>query len=170
MRGRLGEKVGLNAGRRLTPAHAGKICFRLIRQIRIGAHPCACGKDSKIDADAFALADSPPCMRGRLMLQQPWNVSFRLTPAHAGKIFRKIILSLLFLTTHPRICGEDLLQFARSLAQLGVHPRVCGEDCNCSIFSFKRSGSPPRMRGRFGVICTRRQCFRLTPAHAGKIE
>ena len=48
------------------------------------------------------------------------------------------------------------------------HPRMCGEKRRNSRDPEVWQGSPPRMRGKGGILGVQRNCPRITPAYAGK--
>ena len=70
----------------------------------------------------------------------------RITPADAGKTL---------FETFPRVIVQD-------------HPRGCGENKCHSIYNRKKDGSPPRMRGKLGLLFKPLYLRRITPADAGK--
>ena len=47
-------------------------------------------------------------------------------------------------------------------------PRVCGEKTDPTGDDWYTQGSPPRMRGKGGILGVQRNCPRITPACAGK--
>ena len=47
-------------------------------------------------------------------------------------------------------------------------PRVCGEKTDPTGDDWYTQGSPPRMRGKGGILGVQRNCPRITPAYAGK--
>lgn len=69
-----------------------------------------------------------------------------VSPAYAGKS-RCTMLTLRICRDHPRICGE----------KVQLLPDLCFH-----------KGSPPRMRGKGGILGVQRNCPRITPACAGK--
>ena len=69
-----------------------------------------------------------------------------ITPAYAGKRLWK---------PPPVRAGRD-------------HPRVCGEKMCCTAMACRRSGSPPRMRGKVAVGARKKSWLGITPAYAGK--
>ena len=85
-------------------------------------------------------------MRGKRDGEGMDKRSFGITPAHAGKTFRR-------LCVRP----EDR-----------DHPRACGENNTTTNSSYSPSGSPPRMRGKRGEDEQRGCLYGITPAHAGK--
>ena len=70
----------------------------------------------------------------------------RITPAYAGKSWK---------------CGPTCTLF-------WDHPRVCGEKYQAGEAARQSQGSPPRMRGKGGLILLLRQLIGITPAYAGK--
>ena len=48
------------------------------------------------------------------------------------------------------------------------HPRVCGEKCPLITSATRRTGSPPRMRGKDSCGTEFQQPSGITPAYAGK--
>ena len=89
---------------------------------------------------------SPPRMRGKAHLVWMAFDLGGITPAHAGK--RKGI-------SFPASMVKD-------------HPRACGEKAFTKMFCASIRGSPPRMRGKGGVIRYTNFVHGITPAHAGK--
>ena len=89
---------------------------------------------------------SPPRMRGKAEKPHRAYIFWGITPAYAGK------------STTPRSQAPTLRD----------HPRVCGEKESNGVASWRRLGSPPRMRGKVfngeGVMLA----TRITPAYAGK--
>ena len=89
---------------------------------------------------------------------------------------------------HPRLCGEkDQFQdrLVRSgritpayagkrlpLASLSAayrdHPRLCGEKVTSRQIPSTLPGSPPPMRGKDQLLQQPKNCYRITPAYAGK--
>ena len=89
---------------------------------------------------------SPPRVRGKAYVTYSPLLSTRITPACAGKSDKAL--------DHRRLIGD--------------HPRVCGE--KISHFQRQRTkwGSPPRVRGKVGIILLSIATLRITPACAGK--
>ena len=85
-------------------------------------------------------------MRGKQCKRPKNTENYRITPADAGKT----------------MCGD-----CSDLA-VGDHPRGCGENCAIIIVHARRTGSPPRMRGKPSVSQLFRWALRITPADAGK--
>ena len=91
---------------------------------------------------------SPPRMRGRGLCFPALCKLLGITPAYAGKSWRGQLCPWAF-QDHPRVCGEKLFPFA--------FRRILG-------------GSPPRVRGKGGIIRYNNFVHRITPACAGKSE
>ena len=85
-------------------------------------------------------------MRGKGVSVQVQDAPYRITPAYAGKSFRRLS-SLFSVRDHPRLCGEKLIK-VQSLRKV--------------------LGSPPPMRGKGAGNLSDLDCFRITPAYAGK--
>ena len=110
----------------ITPAYAGKSrAKKAVAAVRRD-HPRVCGEKPSQKGCGSCPAGSPPHMRGKAHILYCSLVCSRITPAYAGKRFRK------------SICGKS----ARD------HPRICGEK-SFSVPCAKISrGSPPHMRGK----------------------
>ena len=76
---------------RITPAHAGKRSSLYPFSIAQEDHPRACGEKESLRAISYAGGGSPPRMRGKEELQVPRLPGLRITPAHAGKRWRRAI-------------------------------------------------------------------------------
>ena len=85
-------------------------------------------------------------MRGKGPQHLPPALQNGITPAYAGKSFGSFCF-LSFRQDHPRVCGEK--QAAVALPQPVL-------------------GSPPRMRGKVGLLHGHIIAIGITPAHAGK--
>ena len=96
---------------------------------------------------AYARAiGSPPRVRGKVTIIRHISMVDRITPACAGKSMTQSAAAQ---------CWWD-------------HPRVCGEKSPCPRIRQRRSGSPPRVRGK-GQKLRAGPCYsRITPACAGK--
>ena len=53
-------------------------------------------------------------------------------------------------------------------SKVGDHPRVCGEKYSWEKSTCKIFGSPPRMRGKAGLVQIVCRLRGITPAYAGK--
>ena len=109
-------------------------------------HPRGCGENTAIAASMPINIGSPPRMRGKPINWLSVAVSYRITPADAGKTRAKRTKTMP-PQDHPRGCGENAL----SAAKRSVHV-----------------GSPPRMRGKPLFCVMIYKTFGITPADAGK--
>ena len=87
-------------------------------------------------------------MRGKRCVRCFSIVSYRITPADAGK---------------------TILQHTRQQAEQD-HPRGCGENVSPSTRYSRPSGSPPRMRGKPDGVAVGAALERITHADAGKTK
>ena len=130
----------------LIPAHAGKTRYQINERTPRGAHPRACGENSRAVASASRAPGSSPRMRGKQLLSCSMSVNTGLIPAHAGK-------TAFFLGefngcwAHPRACGENFVEVGKDWADVG---------------------SSPRMRGKPLIPLSSLSHTGLIPAHAGK--
>ena len=126
MRGKLSHSATALFGARITPADAGKTVFGELNKRTNQDHPRGCGENFIDTFSGRGLDGSPPRMRGKRWRFCLMIITFRITPADAGK-------------THTQAGGAIP---ARD------HPRGCGENRNGKSNSAMRRGSPPRMRGK----------------------
>ena len=138
---KIAEKIG-----RITPAHAGKTAAPQSYQHRREDHPRACGENLRSEKTESRKVGSPPRMRGKPPAQPHRSRPSRITPAHAGKTSADEVII--------PACGD--------------HPRACGENVLVRRDGRSDRGSPPRMRGKPGVLRNDSMKERITPAHAGK--
>ena len=89
---------------------------------------------------------SPPPMRGKVQPLVDGCMQARITPAYAGKRWRKIKMEVL---------RQD-------------HPRLCGEKVDICSMCPKVPGSPPPMRGKVLYSDWAAAGYGITPAYAGK--
>ena len=131
---------------RITPAYAGKSCFRNLITVDSRDHPRLCGEKDNNPILLFFKEGSPPPMRGKVASMSPFNMVSRITPAYAGKS-----------------------ETARTWEDLSTdHPRLCGEKAVVYRFIYFRIGSPPPMRGKVVQCSEIDTVSRITPAYAGK--
>ena len=146
MRGKLAVTDGKDIGTRITPACAGKTVPGLCSLFQSWDHPRVCGENEKMMADVLGEKGSPPRVRGKPSFQDTDSKEVRITPACAGK-------------TRRRSAGESPDK---------DHPRVCGENKRRWAKRARRTGSPPRVRGKHNVRPAVHVPHRITPACAGK--
>ena len=106
MREELNEMKKVFLRCRITPAHAGRIRPGIGYGWISRDHPRACGKNFVDIREVVAVWGSPPRMREESIhpSRQPWT--YRITPAHAGRM--KLILNQPYwLQDHPRACGKN---------------------------------------------------------------
>ena len=126
MRGKRAPQAAFGGNVGLIPAHAGKTDFFDFFREFAGAHPRACGENSRSCSVVFTGRGSSPRMRGK---QTPPSRRARksgLIPAHAGK------------TSHGRSRPRPRT----------AHPRACGENRTRGRLRPRNKGSSPRMRGK----------------------
>ena len=116
----------LARGLLVSPAYAGKRVPPIHGPSDLGDHPRLCGEKVTDGWLHVPSIGSPPCARGKGLVQSVTIPAPRITPAYAGK-------------------SAFLLQ---RMADCGDHPRVCGEKSMCTRSPLSGSGSPPRMRGK----------------------
>ena len=133
-------------GTRITPAYAGKSGRLQVWHLYQQDHPRVCGEKGLDGSSVKTISGSPPRMRGKASPRAALPAASGITPAYAGK-------------SSPS---------SGSAGRRGDHPRVCGEKQYEPRAQQGHLGSPPRMRGKAGLL--RRSLFapRITPAHAGK--
>ena len=148
MRGKAYMKRRLKCCARITPAHAGKSQSFRFAITPNRDHPRPCGEKSRLRYSRTGSQGSPPPMRGKAVAAAAISISFRITPAHAGK---RLQASHICRSTwdHPRPCGE------KKIKQSQIR--------NCQ-------GSPPPMRGKAKIHGYATLSRGITPAHAGKSE
>ena len=130
----------------ITPAYAGKSSRNRHRNCATTDHPRLCGEKVQNRTTNTGQLGSPPPMRGKAYENKGNSVTFRITPAYAGKS-----------SSHTRRCPS-----------IEDHPRLCGEKIR-HIYSTKQQiGSPPPMRGKVLPCTIQRLTGRITPAYAGK--
>ena len=105
-----------------------------------------CGEKPSNERSAFIRKGSPPRVRGKVLVCKIFQMANGITPACAGKRTG---------TSRPVRFTAD-------------HPRVCGEKPPPTKKSCRSKGSPPRVRGKVGVLFLRAVITGITPACAGK--
>ena len=130
----------------ITPARAGKTFKPEGQGNNEWDHPRACGENETAQAETRGRAGSPPRVRGKQKRQAGENQPHGITPARAGKTYRR----------------------KRAGAERQDHPRACGENMPVEGGSVEYKGSPPRVRGKLADKCSRLRDHGITPARAGK--
>ena len=141
----MSETNGILGGR-ITPACAGKSQIILLLLFLCRDHPRVCGEKLFAEWTYFTCVGSPPRVRGKATCRMVALCLRRITPACAGKRYKKGIA----------LTGDE------------DHPRVCGEKCFRKLTASSPVGSPPRVRGKVRGMRTKQGMSRITPACAGK--
>ena len=138
------SKKAVDAG--ITPACAGKSRQTPWPSHRSRDHPRVCGEKTVTTVTDTVFAGSPPRVRGKAV-GRVWRQDRQgITPACAGKSSRFVCIGF-GAWDHPRVCGEKQTR-------------------NQRIFCI--TGSPPRVRGKGGLLPDRLCQPGITPACAGK--
>ena len=89
-------------------------------------------------------------MRGKVLQRDCPLVSWRITPAYAGK---RTVRSGQPLPDqdHPRVCGEKLPISCPGKFDIGSPPRMRGKVC-CSLATLARSGITPAYAGKSSAL------------------
>ena len=146
MRGKHRTCAGHHRGNGITPADAGKTEKTAHVCATVQDHPRGCGENFPNIKSYIPYRGSPPRMRGKRLLCEPFKAEARITPADAGK------------TTERH----------SNLYAVQDHPRGCGENGAYALAIRTPIGSPPRMRGKLSLIENLPTIIRITPADAGK--
>ena len=85
MRGKGHDTIGVQNGKRITPAHAGKSSAISSQSSAAKDHPRPCGEKPSNVISISSTAGSPPPMRGKALCSSVTICTGRITPAHAGK-------------------------------------------------------------------------------------
>ena len=144
--GKTGKRNTISFMTRITPADAGKTRRQSRKSVTARDHPRGCGENSPFAVATRFLTGSPPRMRGKPIGQNYNGFPIGITPADAGKTYRR---------NYPPQCPRD-------------HPRGCGENRTDCYDVRLRKGSPPRMRGKPLFSALGGNNSRITPADAGK--
>ena len=105
MRGKACHKRKFRRGIRITPAYAGKSRYFVSGRRDRRDHPRLCGEKLNRLEPLFCTQGSPPPMRGKATVVVLVSTPKGITPAYAGKSFRKTAVRHA-IKDHPRLCGE----------------------------------------------------------------
>ena len=130
----------------ITPAYAGKSYAQRNFAHNSWDHPRVCGEKLPSLVMRWMSRGSPPRMRGKDCACHCLLLPYGITPAYAGKSYAQRNFAH-NSWDHPRVCGE----------------KYSWEKSTCKIF-----GSPPRMRGKAGLVQIVCRLRGITPAYAGK--
>ena len=187
MRGKVYEQMLQQAGRRITPAYAGKRGFFMLGEQAGRDHPRVCGEKRASRMSKVYSRGSPPRMRGKVHKPAPNTSGAGITPAYAGKSPLVRLTGKALRGSPPRMRGKGqrprrgypfggitpaYAGKSRTLDKGGScrrdHPRVCGEKLIASKRETLCTGSPPRMRGKEVTKYVCKPQGGITPAYAGK--
>ena len=70
-------------------------------------------------------------MRGKVEVEVADELTAGITPAYAGKSDLRCVVAVV-IQDHPRICGEKVLLYLKSLSQLGITPAYAGKRYFCT--------------------------------------
>ena len=146
VRGKLTRIVPYKWLRGLIPACAGKTFIRYFQKSWRAAHPRVCGENQRPCQSPVNRAGSSPRVRGKQIDAKAAELGFGLIPACAGKTG-----DFDFIQgggrAHPRVCGENSLEFPRNTELTGSSPRVRGKRRGSLAFAF-RVGLIPACAGK----------------------
>ena len=131
---------------RITPAWAGKSTCRTSMPTVSWDHPRVGGEKQKKPYQMTRRLGSPPRGRGKGVVAPQPPAVLGITPAQAGKSYRK----------------------ERKWSLYEDHPRTGGEKDIAPVSPIGVSGSPPRRRGKVRCSVQLDVCHGITPAWAGK--
>ena len=126
MRGKQSVYHGIYHQLGITPADAGKTPFAQCYYSTHQDHPRRCGENRFVYRLVVHSSGSPPQVRGKHSSRVRSTVSYRITPAGAGKTSKPIALPL-HMWDHPRRCGENMKQPSFMFYGLGSPPQVRGK-------------------------------------------
>ena len=174
---------------RITPACAGKRAASLAEITSLWDHPRVCG-EKRCGENLLNIAPgSPPRMRGKVAECLFIGARCGITPAYAGKRATPSDFRRPRRGSPPRMRGKGGIP-GSCRTRKGItpayagkswmcryrtrwkwdHPRVCGEKQKLLKLKADGLGSPPRMRGKDGLLATQSLVLRITPAYAGKSD
>ena len=187
VRGKLYYSPVSGTSRGITPAGAGKTTTPTLLFNVQWDHPRRCGENEKSALWNRPQPGSPPQVRGKRSFVTDINVSYRITPAGAGKTLWQIQTKRA-IWDHPRRCGENVtigfvfvwwggitpagagktFFWSFSRCRWRDHPRRCGENRPKSSRKVLYKGSPPQVRGKRQHPELALLFHGITPAGAGK--
>ena len=167
MRGKVCNKKAKCSYSGITPAYAGKSCYRNLIAVDPRDHPRLCGEKKSISSCQHTALGSPPPMRGKVETLYTELSRVGITPAYAGKSSFSLILSICGSGSPPPMRGKAIAAFPRHHAsritpayagkssqriceriETKDHPRLCGEKFADNRYIYIEIGSPPPMRGK----------------------
>ena len=154
--------------RRITPADAGKTFEPVGISEQFENHPRGCGENLAMYGVQPGEVGSPPRMRGKRHEKTMIAVYMGSPPRMRGKQIQRLIADTPTGIT-PADAGKT---YKKGDIVIGFedHPRGCGENPRRTQIQGDIKGSPPRMRGKHRPLKDALQNFRITPADAGKTK
>ena len=125
VRGTPHESPNDGVRRRFIPACAGNTCRRSKSAKWWSVHPRVCGEHRWAAPFAETVIGSSPRVRGTRHAERAGSATVRFIPACAGNTPRSSRRNRPS-TVHPRVCGEHLVEIARTNPDAGSSPRVRG--------------------------------------------
>ena len=122
---------------RITPAYAGKSKSARPQGCTFQDHPRLCGEKNTFQKIPKQKLGSPPPMRGKGFGISCFDMSFRITPAYAGKSPQQLILKYRYLGSPPPMRGKaHTIDFCYIISR--ITPAYAGKrekvQQNCHIF------------------------------------
>mgnify|MGYP003091561886 CR=1 FL=1 len=145
MRGKVCSKKAKCSYSGITPAYAGKSCYRNLIAVDPRDHPRLCGEKKSISSCQHTALGSPPPMRGKVETLYTELSRVGITPAYAGKS-RNTLYRIVKSWDHPRLCGEKFFFFDSQHLRIRITPAYAGKS-HCSISQTPRVKDHPRLCG-----------------------
>ena len=152
-----------------TPAYAGKTPLNVLFAVMVWKHPRLRGEDLKAAKAFEKLSETPPLTRGRHEARRVVQLSFRNTPAYAGKT-TALPSPACSPEKHPRLRGEDRSGRHEVVIANGNTPAYAGKTPGVKDPHKLPLETPPLTRGRPDATCFQALLNRNTPAYAGKTK
>ena len=127
VRGTVPDKWSGLPGYRFIPACAGNSMCESVKNGLEPVHPRVCGEQSSGQEQFMTMAGSSPRVRGTVSGWTTIMTAFRFIPACAGNSPFMLWIKL-FVSVHPRVCGEQICPMLRLPQWAGSSPRVRGTD------------------------------------------
>ena len=110
----------------ITPAYAGKSCYRGRKDLCYEDHPRLCGEKIPQQYETGSKWGSPPPMRGKGPFCGGSLFEVGITPAYAGKS-NSVAAASDREQDHPRLCGEKASSAALKTRNGGITPAYAGK-------------------------------------------
>ena len=151
----------------ITPACAGKSSVSDTLHALQRDHPRVCGEKCRFLVLLALFGRITPACAGKRPLSLVWMTCETGSPPRVrGKVWA-LFSQYLNCGITPACAGKSILPSATRWPRRD-HPRVCGEKFENLMGQNDKTGSPPRVRGKAGLVTPHAPCKRITPACAGK--